>query len=67
MTTDLIARLEALARLWKPSQLTNVLLEAVAALTAQAKEPRGSVLCMNMRCHLMREHTSDECGWPDGE
>ena len=21
-------------------------------------------LCMNIRCHLMREHSPDECGWP---
>lgn len=21
-------------------------------------------ICMNSRCHLMREHTPDECGWP---
>jgi hypothetical protein len=24
-----------------------------------------SRLCMNPNCHLMREHTPDECGYPD--
>lgn len=34
--------------------------------SSEAPRPQPE-LCMNPRCHLMREHYPDECGWPVGE
>ena len=26
--------------------------------------PESPALCLHPRCHMMREHYPDECGWP---
>ncbi len=31
---------------------------------ARPVQQAQNILCMNPSCHLMREHTPDECGWP---
>jgi len=51
----------------KSADVLNLLAAVDPPRREGAETPKGTepmALCVNERCHLMREHTPAECGWP---